>query len=141
MSSQRKTIVYSNIRQFTEQGHEALKSGDLTNAGKNFSHALEKAELYGDEFLIRACSFNLGSCLVAFGQPSRGLVYLTRAIPPKDQSDGIQNFADLEYNIGVAKHAVGDVANATDAYEKASSAYRELGNLPLQVYKLLWFSF
>ena len=133
MSSQRKTIVYSNVRQFTEQGHEALRSGDLTNAAKNFSHALEKAELYGDEFLVRACSFNLGSSLVALGQPSRGLVYLTRAVPPEDMSDGLQNFADLEYNIGVAKHAVGDVANAIAAYEKASNAYRELNNIPLQV--------
>ena len=133
MASQRKANVYSNVRQFTEQGHESLRIGDLTNATKHFSHALEKAELYGDKFLIRACSFNLGSCLVAFGQPSRGLVYLSRSLPPKDQSDGLQNFADLQYNIGIAKHATGDVNNAAEAYQKASDAYKELDNTDLQV--------
>lgn len=133
MTSQRKAIVYSNVRQFSEQGHEALRSGDVSKASVYFSHALEKAELYGDEFLIRACSFNLGSCLVAFGEASRGLVYLTRAVPPQDQSDGPENFADLQYNIGIAKHAVGDVVNAVLAYEKAANLYKELHNKPLQV--------
>ena len=134
MSSQRKAIVYANVRQFTEQGHDYLKNGDPETAARYFSSALEKAELYGDEYLVRACSFNAGSCLVACGQPSRGLVYLTRAIPPKNQSDGLQNLADLEYNIGIAQHAIGDIVNAIVSYEKAADAYKNLGNLPLQVY-------
>ncbi len=134
MHSQRKAIVYAAVQHSTEEGHDSLRTGDLNAAAKHFSNALEKAELYRDDFLIRACSFNLGSCLVACGQPSKGLGYLDSATPPLgDGSDGIQNFADLEYNIGIARHAIGSVEDAIDAYVKAAKSYKELEDLPMQV--------
>eukprot|EP00794_Sanderia_malayensis_P009593 gene9593-10580_t len=134
MQTQRKLLIYSSIQQHTEEGHESLKKGDLEEASKHFSTALEKAKLYQDDFTTRACAFNLGSCLVAFGQPNKGLEYLEYALPPSgDESDGIQNFADLEYNIGIAKHALGDLDHAVEAYSNAVSAYKKLDNIPMQV--------
>ena len=133
MSAQRKALLYSSVQNCTEKGHEFLRNGQLLEASQSFMSAFVKSEEYGNEYLTRACSFNLGACYVASGNPGHGIDYLEQAIPPSKGSDGLDNYGDLYYNIGVARHALGEMENAAEAYQKAATAYEELKNVELQV--------
>ena len=129
----------TEIQSLTQYGHDSLINGSTTEASETFLQAFQLSKLIDDPYISRGCSFNLGACYVAAGQPKFGLKYLELAIPPEDANDGLENTSDLWYNIGVAKHAIGEIKEACLAYEKAQIGYKQIGLKRLEaecLYKL-----
>ena len=114
------------IQSLTKYGHDMLIKGSFVEAGESFLNAYQLSKQMQDDFIVRGCCFNLGACYVAGGQPKLGLKYLEQALPPDENDDGLEHFADLWYNIGVAQHALGDINKAIDAYEKSQRSYHDL---------------
>jgi len=114
------------IQSLTKYGHDVLMQGSSMEAAESFLSAYQYSKQLHNNLIIRGCCFNLGACYIAGGQPSLGLKYLEKAIPPNGVEDTVENFADLWYNIGVARHAFGDIENAIVAYEKSQTAYNKL---------------
>ena len=120
------------IQALTKYGHEQLTQGLAVDANETFLSAYQLARQTNDLYVIRGCCFNLGACYVAGGQAKLGLKYLELAIPPVNDEDGIENFSDLWYNIGVARHAIRDIEKAVLAYEKAQDGYNKLNSKKLE---------
>lgn len=114
------------ITTLTEIGRKTLANGSPDEASEIFRHVCNLAEQTKDDFMRRGCYFNLGACYVACQQPKLGLKYLEQAIPPDGVEDGIENYADLWYNIGIANHALGNIDKAVVGYEKAQISYHTL---------------
>ncbi|XP_065672626.1 tetratricopeptide repeat protein 24 [Hydra vulgaris] len=118
------------IQQLTELGHDSLKKGQTTQAIELFLKAYNQSKSVSNVFILQSCSFNLGACYIATGSPKNGLIYLKQIA----SFDNIQpeNYADLWYNIGIAHHALNDIDQAVEAYEKARKVYCDLKVLNLQ---------
>ena len=125
-------VNIEKIQELTSYGHDCLSQGNAISACDSFLQAYEYAQKITDQYIYRACCFNLGACYIASGEPASGLPYMEEAVPPDDQDDGLDNFADLWYNMGVARHATNNIDQAIEAYKKAHSAYKELNNRKLE---------
>ena len=113
-----------DVQALTKLGHEYLSKDSSSEATETFLEAYQLAKQIGNEYTLRGCMFNLGACYVATGNPKTGLKYLEQAVPPEDCDDGPENFADLWYNIGIARHALSNIDEAIIAYKKAYDAYK-----------------
>lgn len=114
------------IQKLTKLGHEYLSCDSPSDATESFLDAFQLSKILEDDYTLRGCRFNLGACYVATGKPKVGLKYLEQALPPDDFDDGRENFADLWYNIGIARHALNEINDAINAYKKAYDAYKEM---------------
>lgn len=121
----------------TRLGHEELSKGNIDEACHSFEKAVQLAEDLKQGFTERACYFNLGACYVARGDAKRGVEYLLKAFPPEKESDGITNYADLQYNLATAYDALGETDKAVKCYETAAEEYRTQGNQEMRGETLL----
>ena len=121
-------LISERIDGATRLGHEHLSKGNLNDACSSFEKAVQLAEDLKDGFTERACYFNLGACYVAQGDPKRGVEFLLKACPPDKESDGRTNYADLQYNLGTAYDALGDLHKAVECYDTAAEEYKTQEN-------------
>eukprot|EP00111_Clytia_hemisphaerica_P001594 TCONS_00004542-protein len=120
------------IQSLTRYGHDLLMKGSTVEASEAFLNAYQFAKQENNPYVVRACSFNLGACYVASGQAKVGLKYLEMAMPSVIDDDGLENFSDLWYNIAVARHSMGDIEQASIAYQKAQEGYNRLDSRKLE---------
>jgi len=116
------------IQALTKDGHEKLAALDMDSACELFERAKKLAITLDEGFTLRACYFNLGACYVAKGEAPKGLELLLKALPPERDVDGVENCADLNYNLGIAYDAVGKHKDALDCYEAALKDYQDSVN-------------
>lgn len=121
-------VISDEIDGATRQGHEELAKGNIEEACSSFEKAVQLAEDLKEGFTERACYFNLGACYVARGDAKRGVEFLLKAFPPEKESDGVTNYADLQYNLATAYDALGEVDEAVKYYEIAAEEYKTQGN-------------
>jgi tetratricopeptide (TPR) repeat protein len=55
------------VEKYSKQGTELLQAGHLTSAVKAFKYAYKYAGDMDDEYMERACAFNLGAAYIAMG--------------------------------------------------------------------------
>lgn len=125
------TDKFAQIENLTIKGHECLQDGDLNTSYSRYKEALGLAEEIHDGFVLRTCLFNIGACCVARNEPHKGLQYLVRAIPAERNCDGVLNFSDLNYNMGIAYDLLSNPYEAKGCYQTALNGYRELSKLDM----------
>ncbi|XP_046839313.1 LOW QUALITY PROTEIN: tetratricopeptide repeat protein 24-like [Xenia sp. Carnegie-2017] len=118
------TDKFAQIENLTVKGHECLQDGDLNTSYSRYKEALGLAEEIHDGFVLRTCLFNIGACCVARNEPHKGLQYLVRAIPAERNFDGVLNFSDLNYNMGIAYDLLSNPYEAKGCYQTALNGYR-----------------
>ncbi|XP_023569589.1 tetratricopeptide repeat protein 24 [Octodon degus] len=119
----------ANIQALTKAGHRALQAGQSHEAMVSFQKAfLLASEAPGvrDTSVLRACAFNLGAAYVETGDPARGLELLLRA-QPEEKAQGSCH-GDQCFNVALAYHALGDLLQALDWYQKALGHYQPQGD-------------
>ncbi|EDO33380.1 predicted protein, partial [Nematostella vectensis] len=126
------TNTEEEVEKLTQEGHQQLADGDLDGACSAFERATTLASHLREGFIERACFFNLGACYVARGDAKRGIEYLKKALPPDKDSDGTANFADLQYNLGLAYDALNQLELAIKCYEQAKCEYEAQNNREMQ---------
>lgn len=125
------------VEKYSKQGTELLQSGHLTGAVKAFKYAYKFAGDLDDEYMERACAFNLGAAYIAMGQGEKGLNVLNHAIPTEDRKDGRSN-GDLYFNFGLGYESTKNFPEAIRAFNKALGEYRcERDNLSMEIETLL----
>lgn len=130
-------VISDEIDGATRQGHEELAKGNIEEACNSFEKAAQLAEDLKEGFTERACYFNLGACYVARGDAKRGVEFLLKAFPPEKESDGITNYADLQYNLATAYDALSEIDKAVECYKIAAEEYKTQGNQEMQGETLL----
>ena len=71
----------------------------------------------------RACAFNVGAAYVEAGKPQKGLDFLKRAEP----GERGERVADFQFNLGAAREALLEPAQAAGHYLQAAQLYRSQG--------------
>lgn len=130
-------MISEEIDGATSLGHNELAKGNIEEAFNSFEKAVQLAENLKEGFTERACYFNLGACYVARGDAKRGVEFLLKAFPPEKESDGITNYADLQYNLATAYDALGEIDEAVKCYEIAAEEYKTQGNQEMRGETLL----
>lgn len=124
--------VHEQIDSLTQEGHKSLSEGRLDEACLFFDKAASLSTTLDERFTERACYFNLGACCVAQGDAKKGLEYLKKALPPDKDTDGTANYADLNYNLGLAYEVLGQFDSSVECYEVALREYKTQDNQELQ---------
>ena len=130
-------VISEEIEAATGQGHEDLAEGKIEDACRSFEKAVQLAEELKEGFTERACYFNLGACYIAHGFARKGVDFLLKAFPPDKEFDGSGNYADLQYNLGTAYDALGELDNAVKCYEISAEEYKTQGSREMQAESLL----
>ncbi|XP_052102701.1 uncharacterized protein LOC127736175 isoform X3 [Mytilus californianus] len=121
------------VEKYSKQGTELLQSGHLTSAVKAFKYAYKYAGDLDDEYMERACAFNLGAAYIAMGQGEKGLNVLQQAVPSEDRRDGRSN-GDLYFNLGLGYETTKNIPEAIRYFNKALDEYRyERDNLAMEI--------
>ncbi|XP_076105464.1 uncharacterized protein LOC143073654 isoform X4 [Mytilus galloprovincialis] len=121
------------VEKYSKQGTELLQNGHLTSAVKAFKYAYKYAGDLDDEYMERACAFNLGAAYIAMGQGEKGLNVLQQAIPSEDRRDGRSN-GDLFFNLGLGYETTKNIQEAIRYFNKALEEYRyERDNLDMEI--------
>ncbi|VDI50643.1 Hypothetical predicted protein [Mytilus galloprovincialis] len=121
------------VEKYSKQGTELLQSGHITSAVKAFKYAYKYAGDLDDEYMERACAFNLGAAYIAMGQGEKGLNVLQQAIPSEDRRDGRSN-GDLFFNLGLGYETTKNIQEAIRYFNKALEEYRyERDNLDMEI--------
>lgn len=121
------------VEKYSKQGTELLQSGHLTSAVKAFKYAYKYAGDLDDEYMERACAFNLGAAYIAMGQGEKGLNVLQQAVPSEDKRDG-RSHGDLYFNFGLGYEVTKNIPEAIRYFNKALEEYRlERDNLPMEI--------
>ncbi|XP_071170628.1 uncharacterized protein [Mytilus edulis] len=121
------------VEKYSKQGTELLQSGHLTNAVKAFKYAYKYAGDLDDEYMERACAFNLGAAYIAMGQGEKGLNVLQQAVPSEDRRDGRSN-GDLFFNLGLGYETTKNIQESIRYFNKALEEYRyERDNLAMEI--------
>ncbi|CAG2235828.1 unnamed protein product [Mytilus edulis] len=121
------------VEKYSKQGTELLQSGHLTSAVKAFKYAYKYAGDLDDEYMERACAFNLGAAYIAMGQGEKGLNVLQQAVPSEDRRDGRSN-GDLFFNLGLGYETTKNIQEAIRYFNKALEEYRyERDNLAMEI--------
>ena len=129
--------ISEEIDGVTRLGHQELAKGNIDEACNSFEKAVQLAVDLEEGFTERACYFNLGACYVARGDAKRGVEFLLKAFPPEKESDGITNYADLQYNLATAYDALGEIDKAVDCYKIAAEEYKTQGSKEMRGETLL----
>lgn len=121
------------VEKYSKQGTELLQSGHLTSAVKAFKYAYKYAGDLDDEYMERACAFNLGAAYIAMGQGEKGLNVLQQAVPSEDRRDGRSN-GDLYFNLGLGYETTKNIQESIRYFNKALDEYRyERDNLAMEI--------
>jgi tetratricopeptide (TPR) repeat protein len=121
------------VEKYSKQGTELLQAGHLTSAVKAFKYAYKYAGDMDDEYMERACAFNLGAAYIAMGQGEKGLNILQKAVPSEERRDGRSN-GDLYFNFGLGYEVTKNVHEAVRYFNKALDEYRlERDNLTMEI--------
>ncbi|XP_063435379.1 uncharacterized protein LOC134716353 isoform X4 [Mytilus trossulus] len=121
------------VEKYSKQGTELLQSGHLTSAVKAFKYAYRYAGDLDDEYMERACAFNLGAAYIAMGQGEKGLNVLQQAVPSEDRRDGRSN-GDLFFNLGLGYETTKNIQESIRYFNKALEEYRyERDNLAMEI--------
>ena len=117
-------MVAAEVEKVTQEGTDYLKQGNLEDAQKSFQAAFDKAEELSDDFIGRACAFNLGAVHIALHNPLPGLELLHSALPSSEVRDGRSN-GDLYFNFGVAHELLQNDIEAARYYELSLEEYQK----------------
>ena len=126
------TNAHEEVDRLTRHGHNYLSEGNIDDACAAFEQAAALSSQIKEGYTERACYFNLGACCVAQGDAKKGLEYLKKAVPPDKDVDGCANYADLQYNMGLAYDALNQLQTAVECYETALLEYRSQSNQEMQ---------
>ncbi|KAJ8354658.1 hypothetical protein SKAU_G00222250 [Synaphobranchus kaupii] len=115
--------IQADIEGLTGSGNSALLKGDCTEALGFFKKAFKASLELKETRVQRACAFNVGAAYVEAGKPQKGLDFLKRAQPDERG----ERVADLQFNLGVAREALKEPAQAAGHYLQAAQLYRSQG--------------
>lgn len=110
------------IGQYSGEGSKYHYGGDLENALECYKDAYKLAREIDDDKTERTCAFNLGAEYIAMGRYEEGLVYLHKAVPPKDQADECAT-GDLYFNMGLGHENLDKEQEALKNFLKAHKKY------------------
>lgn len=128
MESDQLNSLAGQIKGETFLGTKALQQCKLEEAIDHFSSAYQAACKTDDDYVKRACAFNLGAAYIANHNPVNGIKFLKKSLTP-DHSDTSQTNGDLYYNFGLAYELLGGESEAAKHFELALEEYQKSNDL------------
>ncbi|XP_072346575.1 uncharacterized protein [Scyliorhinus torazame] len=110
----------AEIESLTRAGSQSLARDCTEEALAAFKKAFLVSLDVREQWVQRACAFNLGAAYVASGRPEKGLNFLLRSQP----ATGGEREGDLHFNLGLAREGLGDLPRAMEHYQQALGHYR-----------------
>ncbi|XP_059160006.1 tetratricopeptide repeat protein 24-like isoform X2 [Physella acuta] len=112
------------VDRLSKLGMLKLQQGQHQKAAEVFRNAYHSAISVGqNNYMHRACAFNLAAILISTRNFADGLIYLHQAVPPEGCSDGKSN-GDLYFNFGLAYEGIKNLIESKHYFEKALEEYK-----------------
>lgn len=119
---------HAELRARNYQGLIAFRHGDVADADRHFTDALEMARALRDHTTEARCLNNLGILANIRGEPDAALANYRRALVAYQQVGHVRGIAETYHNIGISLRDQGNLQAALGAAEEAVRLATQAGD-------------